>query len=224
MVYVCTAFLKAQILTHYTIKITATLKDNIVLKARNLFLKYGIKSVAMDDIARELGISKKTLYQHFETKSDLMKSVAEYNLATDIRMIHTIQTDAKDAIDEMFMIAGYVTEELALIQSPTLIFDLQKYYPEMWQLFEQTQHTQVRQHIEHNIERGITEGLYRTEVSANIISRIYSASSLCVIDETNFPIKQFDKIKLFKEFFVYHIRGIATAKGLKLLEKRLESL
>ena len=187
-------------------------------------MKYGIKSVAMDDIARELGISKKTLYQHFETKGDIIKSVAEHNLANDIQMIHTIQTDAKDAIDEMFMIAGYVTEDLALIQSPTLMFDLQKYYPEMWQLFEQSQHTQIRQHIEHNIKRGITEGFYRAEVNANIISRIYSASSLCVIDETNFPLKQFNKINLFKEFFVYHIRGIATTKGLKLLEKRLENL
>lgn len=200
------------------------MKNNIVLKARNLFLKYGIKSVAMDDIARELGISKKTLYQHFETKSDIIKSVAEQNLATDIRTIQTIQTEAKDAIDEMFMIAHYVTEELAEIQSPTLIFDLQKYHPELWQLFEQSQHTQIRQHIEHNILRGITEGLYRAEVNANIISRIYSASSLCVIDENNFPIKQFDKIKLFKEFFVYHIRGLATSKGLKLLEKRLQNL
>jgi TetR/AcrR family transcriptional regulator, cholesterol catabolism regulator len=205
-------------------KTAVKLKDNIVLKARNLFLKYGIKSVAMDDIARELGISKKTLYQHFETKSDLIKSVAEQNLATDIRMVNEIQATAKDAIDEMFMLAKYVLEEIASIQSPTLIFDLQKYYPEMWQLFEQFQYQQVANHIKHNIERGITEGFYRAEINGDIISKIYSGNSLCVIDENMFPTKQFDKIKLFKEFFVYHIRGIATTKGLKLLEKRLESL
>jgi TetR/AcrR family transcriptional regulator, cholesterol catabolism regulator len=203
---------------------TLTLKDNIIQKSRNLFLKYGIKSVAMDDIARELGISKKTLYQHFETKSDIIRSVAEQNLANDIRMVGVIQTDAIDAIDEMFLLARYVTEELASIQSPTLIYDLQKYHPDMWRLFETSQHEQITKHIEHNIERGITEGLYRTGINANIISRIYSASSLCVVDEDRFPQKQFDKVKLFKEFFVYHIRGLATAKGLKLLEKRLENL
>ena len=200
------------------------MKDNIVLKSRNLFLKYGIKSVAMDDIARELGMSKKTLYQHFETKSDIIRSVAEQNLANDIRMVNEIQTTAKDAIDEMFLVAKHVIEEITLIQSPTLIFDLQKYYPEMWQLFEQFQHEQVKNHIKHNIERGITEGFYRAEINADIIAKIYSGNSLCVIDENMFPTKQFDKIKLFKEFFIYHIRGIATPKGLRLLEKRLESL
>jgi hypothetical protein len=124
----------------------------------------------------------------------------------------------------MFMIAKYVLEEITSIQSPTLMFDLQKYYPEMWQLFEQFQYQQVANHIKHNIERGITEGLYRTEINGDIIAKIYSGNSLCVIDEKMFPTKQFDKIKLFKEFFVYHIRGIATTKGLKLLEKRLEGL
>jgi TetR/AcrR family transcriptional regulator, cholesterol catabolism regulator len=183
------------------------LKHNIVLKSRNLFLKYGIKSVAMDDIARELGISKKTLYQHFETKNDLIKSVAEYNLANDIQMV-----------------ASHVIEEIMSIQSPTLIFDLQKYYPEMWQLFEHFQNEQISNHIRQNIERGIKEGLYREEVNATIISKIYAGSSLCVIDEKMFSQKEFDKVKLFKEFFVYHIRGLATAKGLKLLEKRLETL
>ena len=178
----------------------------------------------MDDIARELGISKKTLYQHFETKNDLIKSVAEYNLANDVLMVARIQATAKDAIDEMFLVANHVIEEISSIQSPTLIYDLQKYHPEMWQLFEHFQNQQIANHIKHNIERGVNEGLYRAEINATIISKIYAGSSLCVIDEKMFPQKEFDKIKLFKEFFVYHIRGVATAKGLKLLEKRLESL
>jgi TetR/AcrR family transcriptional regulator, cholesterol catabolism regulator len=222
--YVCTTFSKKQIFKASHSKTALTLKDNIVLKSRNLFLKYGIKSVAMDDIARELGISKKTLYQHFETKNDLIKTVAEYNLANDIRMVTEIQATAKDAIDEMFLVARHVIDEIVQIQSPTLIFDLQKYYPEMWQAFENFQNQQIANHIQQNIERGVKEGFYRPEANATIISRIYAGSSLCVIDEKMFPLKQFDKIKLFKEFFVYHIRGIATAKGLKLLEKRLESL
>ena len=178
----------------------------------------------MDDIARELGISKKTLYQHFETKNDLLKSVVEYNLANDIKIVTEIQATSKDAIDEMFLVAKHVIDEIVQIQSPTLIFDLQKYHPELWQAFENFQNQQIANHIQQNIERGVKEGFYRPEANATIISRIYAGSSLCVIDEKMFPIKTFDKIKLFKEFFVYHIHGIATAKGLKLLEKRLESL
>lgn len=178
----------------------------------------------MDDIARELGISKKTLYQHFETKNDIIKMVAEYNLANDSKMVAQIQATAKDAIDEMFLVASHVIDEIRSIQSPTLIFDLQKYHPELWQLFEHFQNQQIANHIKQNIERGIKEGLYRPELNALIISKIYAGSSLCVIDEKMFPQKEFDKIQLFKEFFVYHIRGLATTKGLKLLEKRLESL
>ena len=200
------------------------IKENIIVKIRNLFFRYGIKSVTMDDIAQELGISKKTLYQHFATKTDVLNSVAEYNLAKDQKMVADIHLKATDAIDEMFLLAHYLIEEIANIQSPTLLYDLQKYYPNNWKEFEAVQNEQVYNHIKHNIERGIKEQLYRANLNCDIIAKLYVSKCMCVIDEVNFPQKTYDKVTLFKDFFEYHIRGIALPKGVKLLEKRLVSL
>jgi TetR/AcrR family transcriptional regulator, cholesterol catabolism regulator len=107
-------------------------KLSIQQKAQTLFFKYGIKSVTMDDIARELTISKKTLYQFFENKTDILKSIAHANKARDIEMIGKIANASKDAIDEMLHVAKYVTNELSQITSQTALYDMQKYYPEIW--------------------------------------------------------------------------------------------
>jgi TetR/AcrR family transcriptional regulator, cholesterol catabolism regulator len=195
-------------------------KSSIVLKARNLFLRYGIKSVTMDDIARELGISKKTLYQFFENKADLLTSISEHNEAKDKEVMHHIVSGAKDALDEMLGIARYVTEELSSLLSPTALFDLQKYYPDIWAKFVQFQQEFIYQHIRQNIERGMKEGIYREGLDADIVAKLYVSKTDCLLDEDMFPSKKYDKVKLFKQYFSYHIHGIANAKGLKLLEKK----
>jgi TetR/AcrR family transcriptional regulator, cholesterol catabolism regulator len=196
-------------------------KLGIQQKAQNLFFKYGIKSVTMDDIARELTISKKTLYQFFENKADILQSIAHMNKARDIEMIGKITVASKDAIDEMLHTAKYVTHELSQITSQTALYDMQKYYPEIWVLFREFQQEFIYEHIKGNVTRGIEEGLYRPNIDADIIAKLYVHKTDCVIDEDMFPSKKYDKVKLFKEYFTYHIHGIATTKGLKLLEKRL---
>lgn len=196
-------------------------KSGILLKAQHLFFRYGIKSVTMDDVARELGISKKTLYQFFENKADILQSIADVNKAKDIEFMDKVTTTSKDAIDEMLHIARYVTQELSQITSPTALYDMQKYYPEIWSQFTAFQQEFIYLHIKKNVERGIQEGYYRVEIDTDIIAKLYVSKTDCVIDEDMFPSRQYDKVKLFREYFTYHIHGIATTKGLKLLEKRL---
>jgi TetR/AcrR family transcriptional regulator, cholesterol catabolism regulator len=196
-------------------------KLGIQQKAQNLFFKYGIKSVTMDDIARELTISKKTLYQFFENKTDILQSIAHANKARDIEMIGKITVASKDAIDEMLHIAKYVTHELSQITSQTALYDMQKYYPEIWIQYMEFQQEFIYEQIKKNVTRGIEEGYYRPNIDADIIAKLYVSKTDCVIDEDMFPSKKYDKVKLFKEYFTYHIHGIATTKGLKLLEKRL---
>lgn len=203
------------------IKMTADLKNHILQKTEVLFLKYGIKSVTMDDIARELGISKKTLYQFFENKTDLLRQLAENHVQRDIETAAQFQAQSKNALEEILGFAKHAMNEISKFSSPTAIYDFQKYYPEIWQIFEKFQNEHIFQNVKNNLNRGIREGLYREDVDADIIAKLYVSKTLCVIDEDMFPHRQYDKVRLFKQYFYYHIRGIATSKGLKILEKYL---
>ena len=202
---------------------STTLDNRILIKAENLFLRYGIKSVSMDDIARELGISKKTLYQAVENKKDLLMQVIQAHVAAELEEMNTIQDEATDAIDEMLRVTQYVLPTLRQM-SPTVIYDLQKYYQEVWQLIEGYHNEHIFNMIKTNVERGISEGIYRDDFNADIVAKLYVGKTVLVIDEDLFPLKNYNKENLFKEYIKYHIRGIASAKGLKLLEKHFKKL
>jgi AcrR family transcriptional regulator len=199
------------------------LDNRILTKAESLFFKYGIKSISMDDLSRELGISKKTLYQSVENKKELVIQVFQNLIQKEIAAVISIRKDADDAIDEMIEVARYVIPMLRQI-SPTLIFDIQKYYRDVWLLCEEFNQQEVFTVIKENIERGIKEGIYREEFHSEIIAKLYVGKTNLVIDEDIFPLKEYNKENLFKEHIQYHIRGIATSKGLKLLEKHFKKL
>lgn len=199
------------------------LDNRILTKAESLFFKYGIKSISMDDLSRELGISKKTLYQSVENKKELVIQVFQNLIQKEIDAVISIRKDADDAIDEMIEVARYVIPMLRQI-SPTLIFDIQKYYRDVWLLCEEFNQQEVFTVIKENIERGIKEGIYREEFHSEIIAKLYVGKTNIVIDEDIFPLKEYNKENLFKEHIQYHIRGIATSKGLKLLEKHFKKL
>ena len=111
------------------------LKQRILHRAEDLFLRYGIKSVTMDDIARELGISKKTLYQFVENKTDLIQQIFRQKIEGEIKLIAEIRATAQDAIDEMMKIARHAIDELRKL-TPTIVYDLQKYYHGTWKMME----------------------------------------------------------------------------------------
>ena len=198
---------------------TAELKESILRKTEILFFKYGVKSVTMDDIARELGMSKKTLYQFFENKVDMLSQMTDHQMVQDRLALASLKGHSKNALEELLGFARHALKEISKFTSPTTIFDLQKYYPEIWKKFEDFQDETIYQFVKENIDRGISESLYRDDLDADIIAKLYVTKTMCVIDEEMFPSRQYDKVKLFKQYFYYHIRGIATTKGLKLLEK-----
>ena len=202
---------------------STTLDNRVLEKAENLFLRYGIKSVSMDDIARELGISKKTLYKTIENKKNLLMQVMNAHIQAELEEMVKIRTEAKDAIDEMLRVTQYVIPTLRKM-TPTLIYDMQKYYQEAWNLMETYHNEHIYQEIKSNIERGIKEGVYRDDIDPDIIAKLYVGKSILIIDESLFPLKDYNKENLFKEYIKYHVRGIASTKGLKLFEKHFKKL
>ncbi len=195
----------------------------ILKKAEDLFLRYGLKSVTMDDIARKLGMSKKTLYQYVENKTDLVSKIMMAHIAEEKKMMEEVQASSGDAIEEMLKVGRYAIQQLRKL-SPTLVYDLQKYYRDIWLLLQKLHRGHGQQMIRENIERGKTQGVYRKDVNAEILAKMYVMSSFSLVDEELFPLKEFNKEKLFMEFIRYHIHGIASEKGLELYKKHIQKI
>lgn len=195
------------------------LRKSILAKARTMFMRYGIRSVTMDDLARDLGISKKTLYQHIENKADLIKKVFEYDIETEKALVENLVKTAPNAIEEILGIAKYVISQLRELSS-TVIYDLQKYYGESWRKMESLHTEFTTETIKKNLERGINEGLYRKELDIDIIAKLYAGKTSLVIDEETFPLKNYNKENLFRVYINYHLHGIVSKKGLDYLNER----
>lgn len=192
--------------------------NKILDRCERLFMRYGIKSVTMDDVSRELGISKKTLYQFFENKDDLIQKITTNHFETQNLAMEEVLAQSKTAIDQMFVIANWMNN-LSKNMNPSLMFDLKKYHPGAWDVFINHRNTDVYNSIKNNLERGVKEGLYREDLNIEIITRIYIARVEMFIDNDIFPHDKFPPDHTFNVFMDYHIRGIATPKGIKLLEK-----
>lgn len=196
-------------------------KTQILEKAEDLFLRYGLKSVTMDDIARKLGMSKKTLYQYVKNKTDLVSKIMLAHIEAEKAMMEEVKTNSGDAIEEMLKVGRYAVQQLRKL-SPTLVYDLQKYYQNIWLLLQKLHRGHGQQMIQENIERGKLQGVYREDVNAEILAKMYVMSSFSLADEDIFPLKDFNKEKLFIEFIKYHIHGIASEKGLVLYKKHIQ--
>lgn len=196
------------------------LKQRILDKTENLFMRYGIKSITMDDIARELGISKKTLYQFVENKTDLIQQIFQNKIEWELGVMAQIRMEATDAIDEMMRMAKHGVEQLREL-SPTAVYDLQKYYQNTWKLMESLHQKHIYVIIKENLQRGMEQGLYRDNMNPDIVAKLYVAKTSFVADEDLFPLGEYNWEDLFKEFIVYHIHGIASPEGLKVLSKHV---
>ena len=194
------------------------IKQKILTKAEEMYMRYGIKSVTMDDIAKELGISKKTLYQYVDNKTDLIEKVIQEHVRVEVEEIEKIIEESSDPIQEMLNIAQYVTQQMKNL-SPTTVYDLKKYHKDCWKLMESLHQHHVYKSIKNNIERGIEQGIYRANISPDVISRLYIGSIYLIVDENLFPSRVYPRPSLIHEYITYHILGIASDEGLKLYQK-----
>ncbi len=194
------------------------MESKITLAAFNLFLKYGVRSVSLDDISREIGISKKTIYEYFENKKELVDKSIRYYIAKEMKDVCEISENAQNSIDEMMGIARYILSFLREM-SASLVYDLRKYYPDSWNFIESEHIKFIQDQIKNNILRGKEDGFYKENINVDVISRLYVAQSRTITDEDIFPTKQFAKAALFQEFIIYHMYGIVSDKGRKYIQK-----
>lgn len=182
--------------------------------AKKLFLKFGVKSVTMDDISKEAGVSKKTIYSMVTNKAQLIEFVVERYMASECKELMKIKEDASDALDEMIKITEHVIFFLRNFK-PSLTYDLKKYYKSSWDKVEKEHFNFIRQTIHDNIKRGKKEGIYRKVLKEEIISQLYLQLSYSLVNDELFPIKSFTKVELYQNFIDYHMHGILSETGLK---------
>ena len=194
------------------------MKEQIIQKATDLFFTIGVRNVTMDDIAHELGISKKTIYVHFENKTKLVEAVTFSAFEDICNGIDGICNATKNPIVEIYEIKQFMMERLREEHSSPQ-YQLQKYYPKIYQTLKKKQFEVTHCCVKDNLNKGIKQGLYRSNIDIEFISRLYFNSLIIIKDEELFPLRFFT-IKNKMEYYIeYHLRGICTLKGIKTLEK-----
>ncbi len=192
--------------------------ENIAAHAEKMFLKFGIKSISMDDISRNLGISKKTLYQHVPNKKELVRVVLDRKFEEHAQQIKTVQLEAQDPVEEILLSARMVIEMLVQM-SPSVVYDLQKYYHELWHILASRRHETIYEVLFENLKEGKKRGIYRDDIDIDLIASLYVQMSTFMFDQKAIDAPRARKIKLYYEFVKYHIRGIATQSGHDLLNQ-----
>ena len=199
------------------------MKDIILKKTGERFLKLGFKSVTMDDIADELAISKKTIYKYFNNKQDLVEQTVTHIHEACMCAIDGVCNVGFNAIHENFEVKK-VFKDLLKSNDDSPMYQLKKYYPKIHEKVMSKEFLMFQECISKNIEKGIDEGLYRKDINKSVITRLYFALVMAVHDENLFTYNKNTINKLEIDVLEYHTRAIATDKGIKELEKQLKEL
>lgn len=204
------------------VSLPSHMKEKILEKATDMFLTYGFKSVTMDDLATQMGISKKTIYTHFENKTDLISACGQriFSLISGgiDQICSLIKTRSKRCTRSKKFVMQFLKDEKSSPQ-----YQLQKYYPKIYQEMRENQYRKMKGCVVENIERGLQQGIYRENLNVEFISRIYYAGGLTIKDHALFPPNKFSQLQLMDDFLEYHLRGIVTPKGRKILNTIINS-
>ena len=196
----------------------STLTD-VLERVRELFFKYGVRSVSMDDICRDLGISKKKLYQFFSSKNELVEKLLELERQNFEIIFDTYSFEGVNAIDILLTVSKEVGERFRDV-SPSMTFDLKKYYPDIYHKHIEERIDFIFKKIQINLEKGINQGVYRDDLSVELVARLYIRRLIDLHNPEFFPADKFSFHTLFDAMFDNFIRGIANPKGIEYYEKQ----
>ena len=198
------------------------MKEKILHKATDMFLNLGFKSVTMDDLANEMGISKKTIYSHFENKTHLVKECTMDLFCNISNGIDDIVALRKNPIEELYEIKKFVMLRLKEEKSSPQ-YQLRKYYPQLFDSLKNKEFEVMQECVLDNIRRGIDIGIYRENLNIQFVARIYFSGAVSLGDQDLFPGDMFTKVQLEDYYLEYHLRGIVTPKGRKILNSIINS-
>jgi AcrR family transcriptional regulator len=197
-------------------------RKQLISEVTQLFMRYGIKSLTMDEIARQLGMSKKTIYQYVADKKDLVKQCIYLAISEEQFKLCVVQEQKGNAIDILLDLNKKVSEKIQNVQ-PSVLYDIERYYPDAWKIIETHKKEFIFNMIKNNMELGIEEGLYRKNLIPEVIAYSYIVMTNQLFNPDPINPSKYDFQTLHKEIARYHIRGIASEKGRIYLKQLLNT-
>ncbi len=197
---------------------TGKTRERILLAAQELFYSYGIRSITMDDIARHLSISKKTIYHFFNDKQEIVQMLCRLDCETNESRMQSIAVNSADAIDEVLQSMDFLSDMLSKM-NPNLIYDLQKYHPESWKEFNAFREQHLLGTVEANLKKGIRQGLYRSDINIKIIARLRVEEVQMGLNPALFTPSKFNIHEVQLALLEHFLYGILTLQGIRLLGK-----
>lgn len=193
-------------------------RKKILFAAYELFFRYGIKSVTMDDIAKHLSISKKTIYLSFQNKDEVVHTLMEQVLLKDQADFITIAKNTSNVVEEVFVMMKKMNGILNTI-NPNIFYDLKKYHPKTWSLFHKFRMEFVVNCVVVSLEKGKKDGLVRLDINSNILAKLRGEEIEMGFNPAVFPIDKFKILDVQIAFVEHFLYGICTLKGHKLINK-----
>jgi TetR/AcrR family transcriptional regulator, cholesterol catabolism regulator len=188
----------------------------VINTAWGMFRKFGVRSVSMDDVAREMSISKKTLYQCFRDKNELIVKTLDMDLELIESKVNVILDEEINPVKQVIKIAQFVSDYLKEI-NPSMLYDLQKYHPEIHKQFMEYRQNTFIEKVKNNLKIGIEQGYYRADLNLNYTANLY----LCLMDQGPQILINLDNntdqdySKMYIHIVQYHLHAICTPKGLE---------
>lgn len=193
------------------------IKENIITETIQLFMKYGLRSVTMDDIAKHLGMSKKTIYQHFKDKEEIIIQATKVVFDEEVKMMREVELGTENAVDHLYKQTLLLRERIKNTSSTTM-YDMQKYYPKAWEKYKCFKQDVVYNSVINNLRRGIEEGLFRKDINPEILAKFRIAQIELSFDEETFAGFQFSLVEIHEQLFEHFTYGILSEKGLELFK------
>ena len=193
-------------------------KERILTKAADLFMRYGIRSITMDEIAGQLGISKKTIYQFFTDKDDMVSAVIEQEIKKNEAECMQFRDDAADAVHEIFL-ALEDLDEMLKYTNPLMLYDLEKHHPKAFQKIKEYKYQFLYRSLLDNLQRGIRESLYRSDFQPDIVAKNRIESAFLIFNPDLFPHSRYKMSEVSFELALLFLHGVVTPEGKRLIDK-----
>ncbi len=196
-------------------------RKRILNSSKDLFQKFGIRSITMDDIAHHLGISKKTIYQHFSDKDDIVTLAIRHYAVSQKNELLQLKEISKDAVELLIAVSRYVQKDISHNTS-ALLFDVQKYHPKAWNIITEFKQGFLADFVQDVLREGIEQGLFRDDIDVYVIARIRLEEITLAHSESVFPSARFGHINVPGALLDHFVHAVCTEKGRKKYKKLKE--
>jgi AcrR family transcriptional regulator len=194
------------------------METRILLKARDLMLQSGLRQVTMDDLAHQLGISKKTIYQYYKDKDDLVKAVVNLELKEHEMTCKDCKSKAENAIHEMFLLMENM-KAMTQTMNPNSMMELEKHFSNAFDMIKNHKDEFLFSLIKQNLMKGIEEGCYRKDLDIDIISKFRLETVFIPFNLHLFPLNKFNSLEVHTQLMEHFVYGLMTIKGHELMDR-----